>query len=360
MEMKSLLVYTTQYMQTGGIESHLREFCKQLSEHGVRIDFVVLNSLMSPEDEAFFIKICNRTYFGKNGRSSLRLAWLIKTGMRISLNKYDAVYTNGQGDSIGLFKKLVRTKGPWVHHHHTAGDSHDQSKWSPGYIKILEAADHVIACSTRNAGDMHIVLQREVDTIPCFSREILIEDSTREPGSKIRLGYYGRLIPEKGIDTICEMSADIRMADLEFHIWGEGVAYPAAFFDKYPSVNYHGPFKGLEGLRDTIASIDAFLLLSVHPEGLPICLLEAMGAGLPWLATDVGGIRDIVVDPLSTRVIAMDTGYAERSTAVLNFAKDIERGEVTGINQKNQYQKKFSAAALTAAWKKKLELVKKN
>lgn len=44
-----------------------------------------------------------------------------------------------------------------------------------------------------------------------------------------------------------------------------------------------------------LADADVFLLSSLY-EGLPLCILEAMAAGLPIIATNVGGVSDIVRD----------------------------------------------------------------
>jgi len=55
----------------------------------------------------------------------------------------------------------------------------------------------------------------------------------------------------------------------------------------------------LLGYRDdatrVMAACDVFCLAS-HYEGLPIALMEALALGLPVVATDVGGIREIVTD----------------------------------------------------------------
>ncbi|WP_075292059.1 glycosyltransferase family 4 protein [Pararhizobium arenae] len=48
-------------------------------------------------------------------------------------------------------------------------------------------------------------------------------------------------------------------------------------------------------IPDILSSADVFALTSVS-EGLPISILEAMAAGLPVVATDVGGVSEIVDD----------------------------------------------------------------
>ncbi len=343
-------------METGGIESHLLEFCKQMSGNNILIDLVVLNSQVSPAVEAAYKTYCRGLYLGKNKSATQRLLWLTSIAIKLQLRRYDALYTNGQGESIGVFAGLVRTKGVWVHHHHTSGDKEDQATWGSNYIKTLKKADTIIACSGRNAHAVSLALDRAIDTIPCFSRKISVPDTEAGVPDKIKFGYYGRLIPEKGIDTLCKLSEDRDLKDVEFHIWGEGQQYPASFFQKYPKLHYHGTFTGISGLTATIASINAFLLLSVHPEGLPICLLEAMSAGLPWLATDRGGIPDIACDPYSTRVIAVDSSYEQIKQQVSSFAEDIRQGKISKETQEQLYSEKFSAAALVQRWSDALAL----
>ena len=44
-----------------------------------------------------------------------------------------------------------------------------------------------------------------------------------------------------------------------------------------------------------MAAFDVFCLAS-HYEGLPIALMEALALGLPVVATDVGGVAELVTD----------------------------------------------------------------
>ncbi|OUJ71200.1 glycosyltransferase family 4 protein [Hymenobacter crusticola] len=350
----SIVVFATQYMPTGGIESHLREFCFHLAESGVAIDLVIANSVMPPEAEAFFRRICRRVYLGGNGRSNRRIYWLAWIAAKLGVRSYDALYTNGQGNSIGFFAKLLPRRGRWVHHHHTAGDADDRATWSNGYQQALRATDTVIACSRRNAVDIQAALGRPVQSIPCFSRQLLASAPKR--GEKLRFGYYGRLIPEKGIDVLCRLSQDQALQHIEFHIWGDGEVYPPSFFEHYPRLCYHGAFAGRSELQKVLTNLDAYLLLSTNPEGLPIALLEVMSAGLPWLATDRGGVPDIACDPLATRVIPTASSYEEMKAAIAGLAEDIQQGKVSSDTQKALYAEMFSSPVLVTRWRATLGL----
>jgi glycosyltransferase involved in cell wall biosynthesis len=348
MSSPSVIVYATQHMPTGGIESHLHEFCAHLAEAGVQVDLVILNSNMLPETEAFFRRVCRNVYLGNQGRSGKRLVWLVGVSIRLSANRYNALYTNGRGGSIELFANLVRRRIVWIHHHHMAGDVEDQLAWGSSYRKALCMANQVVACSQRNAQEMAQALSRNIKVIPCFSRQVT--KAFALPTAKLRFGYYGRLIREKGIEVLCKLSEEAELAEVEFHLWGEGEEYPATFFDKYPQVRYHGTYSGAEGLSRVLGTIDAFLLLSTHSEGLPISLLEAMSAGIPWLATDRGGIVDIVCDPQATRLLPAAATYEQVKEATVSFATDIKLGRINQTRQIELYRERFSVSALLAQW----------
>jgi glycosyltransferase involved in cell wall biosynthesis len=51
-----------------------------------------------------------------------------------------------------------------------------------------------------------------------------------------------------------------------------------------------------------MAGCDLFCLAS-HHEGLPVAVMEAMALGLPIVATDVGGVGELVVDQIHGRLV---------------------------------------------------------
>lgn len=67
--MPRLLLLSTQLLQTGGLENHLRAFCTNIVEAGVDVDLVVTNSEMLSETEDFFRSLCRHVYLDKYDRS---------------------------------------------------------------------------------------------------------------------------------------------------------------------------------------------------------------------------------------------------------------------------------------------------
>lgn len=348
---KRILVYSTQLLETGGIESHINEFCLNVGGKEVEIDLLVWASSVTEETKTRLSRVCNKLFLGKKGGIT-GIVWLILVLLRLSSLKYNALYTNGQGNSIYLLSLLVR-RNKWVHHHHTSGDKADQSTWTKWYRKAMQKADILIACAHKNADRMSMVLGRKINVITCFSRKVdllLPSIGKSKKSDKIRLGYFGRLIPEKGIEHLCALSKEPELLDTEFHIWGIGESYSEEFFLEFPNVYYHGAFYGEEGLRSALQTIHAYLLISTHPEGLPISLLETMSCGIPWLATDQGGISDIAIAPGATRLLSADSGYWEIKKAVFELSRDLKNGEIDTENLKRFYDTNFSQFVLTKRW----------
>jgi phosphatidylinositol alpha 1,6-mannosyltransferase len=108
------------------------------------------------------------------------------------------------------------------------------------------------------------------------------------PGGKPIVGYVGRLAPEKHVERLAVLA---RRDDLQLVIVGDGVDR-----DKLrtlmPSAVFTGARYG-EQLAAAYASMDVF----VHPgEHETFCqaVQEAMASGLPVIAPDAGGPRDLV------------------------------------------------------------------
>lgn len=85
-------------------------------------------------------------------------------------------------------------------------------------------------------------------------------------------------------------------------------------------VSITGP---VESVAPYFAAADVFVLPSIH-EGLPITLLEAMASGLPVVATDIPGVRE-VVDEHATGELVMIDDIADLSGSMKRMFNDSYR-----------------------------------
>jgi glycosyltransferase involved in cell wall biosynthesis len=111
------------------------------------------------------------------------------------------------------------------------------------------------------------------------------------------VGYIGQLIPRKGLDTLVRATAALSSLPLELYLIGDGsqrqelerLARELGLAERVHLMGYRGD--RLEWLH----GFDCFVLPS-RLEGIPRCLMEAMGAGVPVIASDIPGCRDLIED----------------------------------------------------------------
>jgi glycosyltransferase involved in cell wall biosynthesis len=107
----------------------------------------------------------------------------------------------------------------------------------------------------------------------------------------------GRLHPKKGLDVLIRAAAQLRDSGVEFDlvIAGEGSERPA--LERLVGALALEERVRLPGWVPDVAAFlaegDLFAMPS-HQEGCPLVLLDAMAAGLPVVASDIDGVRDIV------------------------------------------------------------------
>jgi glycosyltransferase involved in cell wall biosynthesis len=134
------------------------------------------------------------------------------------------------------------------------------------------------------------ILPNPVSTIPQTNRCL---GSGQGP---LVIVYAGQLEEHKGIRFLREALADFPV-DFVLHIAGEGtlVPYVASWADADPRVVYHG-FISLQNLNDLLAIADVAVVPSLCYENSPTVIYESFGVGVPVIASDIGGIGELVVN----------------------------------------------------------------
>src|SRR5206468_12641449 len=121
------------------------------------------------------------------------------------------------------------------------------------------------------------------------------------------VGWVGRLIPVKGCDIF--LRAVRMLCDLPVHVSiigggpeEERLRALVAEDGVRERVHFHGY---REEAAKVFRAFDVWVLSS-RSEGTPMVLFEAMAAGVPIVATDVGGVGDVLSDAEAFLVPAKD------------------------------------------------------
>jgi glycosyltransferase involved in cell wall biosynthesis len=94
-----------------------------------------------------------------------------------------------------------------------------------------------------------------------------------------------------------------------------------------------------DGVR-TLADMDVFVLPS-HMEGMSNSLLEAHAAGLPVVATDVGGNREVTQDGATGYIVPPRDPMA-LADAILRMIKDPARAQALGAAGRTRIVEEFT------------------
>lgn len=161
--------------------------------------------------------------------------------------------------------------------------------------------------------------------------------------SRLRVGFLGALRPEKRLDRlIAAMIPHLAQAELIIMGGGETEAQLRALTAPYPGqIHLVGP---VADPGAWLARLDLFVLAS-DTEQMPYVLAEAMAAGLPCLATDVGDCAAMLAD--ADQIVAPD--QAALATAIGHALADANwRQEKAARNRLRAAE--FALSAMLTRW----------
>ena len=103
-------------------------------------------------------------------------------------------------------------------------------------------------------------------------------------------------------------------------------------------------------IDEIIGLLDLYVLPSLW-EGLPMIILEAMAAGCPVVATNVGGVSTAIQDKYTGRLVK-DRSPGQLSEAIINLLKDDDLRRRCVKNGKNYFREKFTAEIMADSYEK--------
>ena len=183
--------------------------------------------------------------------------------------------------------------------------------------------------------------------LPIMSDEFVNGRKPHQPApGKITFGFAARMEELKGPMVLMEAFAVAHQQceNICLNIAGDGsqrqkIAARAKALDVASRYRYHGVYTHPEECRAFMESLDVFVMPS-FTEGTPNSIVEAMACGKPIIASEVGGIPDmigggsgILVPPGDMRALA---------EAMLRLAQDPELRRTMGAAAKERYQELFS------------------
>ena len=205
---------------------------------------------------------------------------------------------------------------------------------------ILQNADAVLALTEDMKQKMREICDRDISVVPngIDLKRFEISSGEKKEGSAKTIIFVGRLHPVKGVQYLIEAMAIVhqQMPDVKLVIVGDGVER-ARLEELAEKLNLNGciQFAGQvpqESIPRLMHQADVFALSSLS-ESFGIVNLEAMAAGLPIVATNVGGIPDIVEEGVNGFLINAKNPEEIAERVLILLQNDEMREEISANNR---------------------------
>jgi len=168
--------------------------------------------------------------------------------------------------------------------------------------RSLPRLDAVVAVSRKLADDLPETFRSRLYTLPnawAPSSTLLSKQAARTSlgvsDARFNICWMGRISHEKGADVLLDALSRLDDLALQVTFIGDGSIRPA-LERKARELSLNGRVTWQGQVRQASRLLPAFdlLVISSRTEGTPMTLFEAIHAGVPVVATSVGGVPDVV------------------------------------------------------------------
>ena len=316
---KLKIAYILTPVEFAGAERVNLTFLKSVNRVKFDIHPLLLTRPWEKDDNIFINELRREKYVfdeipvAKNeGRDYFRIARCFKIVYSLfKKNHYDLIHTHGYfADIVGIpMARLFRLPSISTCHGFIFNTWKYRLYNSLDFL-ALRLCDRVMAVSEGIKTDLvkHGVNQSRISIIQnavesCYTDESAIEYRAEKrrlfsiQEHEMLLGFTGRLSQEKGLRYLIEACFLLNQAGLPTKVLIIGDGPQRKELEKLAiskNLRQQVLFVGFQkDVHNWLPAVDAFVLPSVT-EGTPMSLLEAMSWGLPVVASDVGGIPQII------------------------------------------------------------------
>ncbi len=246
--------------------------------------------------------------FNLRGEHDLRAWWDFARWLKVfcerqsSLNHILLVHVHSRRGALPTLFIARRLNLPTVLHWRVAAPIRFPLKFVDAVIAVSDAAAQQVLKSGF-APEKVTVVRSSIDTKffePTDGAKELMRSYLGIGGDKFVIAAVGRLVKGKGYDVLLRALSQFPPSDRPILLLaGEG--NERQFLENLSAelgVSEEARFLGFQAdVRPVLWSADVFVHAPTNfPEGTPNAILEAMAAGLPVIASKVGGIPEVVRD----------------------------------------------------------------
>lgn len=320
----------------GGAEIMCETLTLELVKNGIEVVIVSLYNYQTPITERLIQSGIRIEFLDKKRGMDLSIIRKLKTLFK--REKPDVVHSHLNAQKYAMFAAKQAGVPICVHTVHNVAEKELNTfdrilarKFYKKYQVIPVALSELIQKTIIN------VYGGSFDSIPIILNGIDLSNCIRKNnytiGETIRILHIGRFAEQKnhkGLIDAFKIFHSIKPNSV-LELIGNGSTFDE--IQKYVSDQNLSSSVSFLGLKSNvyqyINEADIFILPSLY-EGIPITLIEAMGTGVPILATNVGGIPNMLSNNESAILTHVDS--QEIANNLVRLSEDIELRKQLGQN----------------------------
>nr|WP_285841614.1 GT4 family glycosyltransferase PelF [Psychrobacillus sp. MER TA 171] len=293
---------------------------------------------------------------------------------------YHAVST-GYAGVVGTLAKHVHQKPLLLTEHGIYSREREEeiikADWVKGYFKdlwinyfytlsnsIYGASDQVITLFDRNK-EIEVELGCPEEKIVIIPNGVEISSysdlQAAEDEDILRIGAIVRLVPIKDIKTMIQSFGLIEkeISNVELFIMGPTDEDDMYYRECLQMVNTLGIkriiFTGMVDVKEYVGKMDILLLTSIS-EGQPLAILEGLASKKPFVATNVGGCKELILGSKGDNYgqagfIASVMNYEEIASYILQLCNDKKLRETMGSNGFNRVKNNYKRSSFITGYR---------
>lgn len=362
MAKKIRLMQITHDLAIGGLQQVIVNLCRTIDKNKFDVSVLCLRDGGEFLDEVEEMNI--KVYVLPQKSNGVDYFAFLKVAKILRQENIDIIHTHNTQPFIdGTIGAIFSNTRTLVHTDH-ARNFPDKKRYmfaewlmSKYAYKVVGVSEH----TSQNLVNYEKISKNKIITIPngidesIYNIKINKDNKKKELGidpSSPVIGLGVRLTQQKGITYLLKAMTSIISAfpDITLLIAGQGeseseLKNEAKELGVDKNIRFIGPRMDMP---EILKILDLYVLPSIF-EGLPMVLLEAMAAGCPIVATDVGGNSMAVIDG-KTGVLVETKRPQLLADAIIRLLNDPELRDEYAKNAYERFKAEFTVATMTTRY----------
>jgi len=195
--------------------------------------------------------------------------------------------------------------------------------WEEYMAKKAQKIFAISASTKKDIIKQYRILDSHIKIVPCAINKVIFKPTDRIHKFNKQLLFVGRIVPRKNILDLIKIMKLLTSKDKSFILnivgggerkYEEKIKNEVIKFNLEDNIIFHGEVSDSK-LNALYISSDIFIFTSLV-EGFGLVILEAMSKGMPAIAYDVNGVKDIINNNINGYLV-MPSDYEEFTNKIL-------------------------------------------